>query len=191
MKKLVSILMVIIMILGVASVVNATSSSELADKLYEIGKPYGFSSANKVRVERYLADNKVTDEEADKVVEKAKEVAKVFEDAGAKKYSDLSDSQKEKVKSLANETAGIIGLTLKFKAKSLANETAGIIGLTLKFKAKEVEIYKNGKLIETARYDGSKLVYTGNNVNAVLVVSSVVVIALVAGFALRKKFANA
>ena len=67
----------------------------------------------------------------------------------------------------------------------------GIIGLTLKFKAKEVEIYKNGKLIETARYDGSKLVYTGNNVNAVLVVSSVVVIALVAGFALRKKFANA
>ena len=33
MKKLVSILMVIIMILGVASVVNATSSSELADKL--------------------------------------------------------------------------------------------------------------------------------------------------------------
>ncbi len=172
MKKLVSILMVIIMILGVASVVNATSSSELADKLYEIGKPYGFSSANKVRVERYLADNKVTDEEADKVVAKAEEVAKVFEDAGAKKYSDLSESQKEKVKSLANETAGIIELTLKFKAK-------------------EVEIYKNGKLIETARYDGSKLVYTGNNVNAVLVVSSVVVIALVAGFALRKKFANA
>ena len=172
MKKLVSILMVIIMILGVASVVNATSSSELADKLYEIGKPYGFSNANKVRIERYLADNKVTDEEADKVVAKAEEVAKVFEDAGAKKYSELSDSQKEKVKSLANETAGIIGLTLKFKAK-------------------EVEIYKNGKLIETVRYDGSKLLYTGNNVNAVLVVSSVVVIALVAGFALRKKFANA
>ena len=79
----------------------------------------------------------------------------------------------------------------KEKVKSLANETAGIIGLTLKFKAREVEIYKNGKLIETARYDGDKLVYTGNNVNAVLVVSSVVVIALVAGFALRKKFANA
>ena len=73
MKKLVSILMVIIMILGVASVVNATSSSELADKLYEIGKPYGFSNANKVRIERYLADNKVTDEEADKVVAKAEE----------------------------------------------------------------------------------------------------------------------
>ena len=62
------------MILGVASVVNATSSSELADKLYEIGKPYGFSNANKVRIERYLADNKVTDEEADKVAARITEL---------------------------------------------------------------------------------------------------------------------
>ena len=171
MKRLVSILTAIIMIIGFVTVVNATSSSELANKLYEIGKPYGFTEANKVRIERYLADNPVTDAEADKVVAKAEEVAKVFADAGASKYSELSDSQKEKVKSLAVEAGKIVDLTVKFGTRS-------------------VEIYKNGKLIETVRYDGDKLLYTGNNANTILVVSSVVVIALVAGFAFRKKFAN-
>ena len=172
MKKLVSILMVIIMVVGVFTVVNATTSSELADKLYEVGKPYGMTEANKVRIERYLSENPVSDEVADKVLAKMKEGAKVFEDAGASKYSELSDSQKDKVKSIANETATIMGLTLKFKAR-------------------EVEIYKDGKLIEVARYDGDKYIYTGNNVNTILVVSSVVVVALAAGFALRKKFVNA
>lgn len=172
MKKLVSILMIIIMVVGVATVVRATSSSELADKLYEMGEPYGFTKANKVRIERYLSENPVTDKQAEEILAKAKELKKVFEDANKSKYSALSNSQKEKIKSIANEAADILGLTLKFKTK-------------------EVEIYKNGKLIEVARYDGDKFLYTGNSTNVVLVVSSVVVIALVAGFALRKKFANA
>ena len=172
MKKIVSLLLVLVMVLGVFSVVKATKSSELADEIYKVGKPYGMTEANRVRIERYLSENPVTDEEANAILAKAKEMAKVFEDAGASKYSELSDSQKEKVKSIAVETGKIIDLTVVFKAK-------------------EVEIYKNGKLIEVARYDSDKFLYTGNNVNTILVVSSVVVIALVAAFALRKKFANA
>lgn len=172
MKKVVSLLILIVMIIGVASVVCATSSLELAGKLYEIGKPYGMTTANKVRIERYLKENPVTDEVANKVVAKMEEGAKVFKDADATKYSELSDSEKEEVKSIANEVATIMGLTLKFKAK-------------------EVEIYKDGELIEVVHYDSNKFLYTGNNVNTILVVSSTVVIALVAGFALRKKFANA
>ena len=172
MKKIVSILMVIIMILGVATVANATTSATLAEEIYKVGKPYGMTQANKVRIERYLSENKVSDEDAEKVLAKAKELAKLFDNADASKYSELSASEKDQVKTLCNEAAEILGLTLKFKAS-------------------EVEIYKNGKLIEVARYDGSKLLFTGNNVNTILVVSSVVVIALVATFALRKKFANA
>ena len=56
MKKVLSILVLIIMIMGVVTAVYATSSSELADKLYEMGKPYGMRNANKVRIERYLKD---------------------------------------------------------------------------------------------------------------------------------------
>ena len=172
MKKLISIFVAIIMIMGVFTVVRATTSSKLADEIYALAKDYGMTESNKLRIERYLADNPVTDKEADKVLAKVKEAIAIFDKAGEKKYSELSDSQKEEIKSIANETASIVGLTLKFKTK-------------------EVEIYKNGKLIEVARYDGDKLLYTGNNVNMVLVVSSVAAIALVAGFVARKKFANA
>ena len=65
MKKIISILLVLIMMIGVfATVVNATTSSELADEIYEIGKPYGMTEANRVRIERYLSENPVTDSEA-------------------------------------------------------------------------------------------------------------------------------
>ena len=173
MKKILSILVIIMVIIGVSTIVNAKTSSELAEELYQIGKPYGFTTANKLKVERYLADNPVSDEVANKLIAKAKELkTEVFDKADTDSYSELSASQKEKLKSIANEAANLLGLTLKFKTK-------------------EVEIYKNGKLIEVARYDGDKFVYTGNSTNVVLVVSSVVIIALVSGFALRKKFANA
>lgn len=172
MKKILTVLLAIIMVMGVFTAVNATTSSELANEIYKVGKPYGMSEANRVKIERYLSENPVKDSEADQILAKAKEVAKVFADAGVKKYSELSDSQKEKVKSIAVEAGKIIDLTVKFGTKA-------------------VEIYKNGKLIETVYYDGDKLLYTGNNVTPIIVVSSVVVIALVAGFALRKKFANA
>ena len=172
MKKLVSLLIAIIMIMGVVTAVYATSSSELADKLYEMGKPYGMTTANKVRIEKYLKQNPVTDEEADKLVAKMEAGIEIFKKAGVTKYSKLSDAQKEEIKSLAVEAGKIIDLTVKFEAK-------------------EAKIYKNGKLIEVANYDGDKFLYTGNNVNTILVVSAVGAIALIAGFALRKKFANA
>ena len=172
MKKIVSILLAIVMVIGVFTVVNATTSSKLADEIYKIGKPYGMTEANRVRIERYLSENPVTDEQADQLLAKAKEVEKVFKDAGATKYSELSDSEKEQVKSIAVEAGKLIDLTVKFGTR-------------------EVEIYKDGKLIEVGRYDGDRYIYTGNNVTPIVVVSSVVVIALVAGFALRKKFVNA
>ena len=172
MKKIVSILLVLIMVLGVCSVVNATTAVGLADELYSMGKPYGMTASLKVRIERYVSDYKVTNAEADKIVAKAEEAVKLMKEADATKYSELTDEEKEEMKKIANEAADILGLTLVIKADS-------------------VEIYKDGKLIEVAKYDGDKLMYTGNNVNTILVVSSVVAIALVASFTARKKFANA
>ena len=172
MKKLVSLLIVLLVVMGVVSTVCATKSSELGSKLYEMGKPYGVSSTDKIKIDRYLADNPITDEQANKIIAKAEEIVAIFKAKGVTDYIKLSDAEADKIKSIANEAADIVGLTLKFKTR-------------------EVEVYKNGKLIEAARYDGTKLVYTGNSVNVVLVVSSVLAIALGAGFIIRKKFANA
>ncbi|MCI8636706.1 MAG: hypothetical protein HFJ36_02420 [Clostridia bacterium] len=172
MRKLIaSIILFVIVATLATTVVRATTASTLADDLYKVGAKYGMTSAHKVKIERYVSDNNVTNSQAEQVIAKANEAVKIMEEAGTTDFNKLTAEQKNKIKTIANEAASIVGLTLTFK-----NGT--------------VEIYKDGKRIEALSLNSGKLAYTGNNVNLVLVVSSVVV-ALAAGFTIRKKFANA
>lgn len=166
MKKILSIAITFVMVVMIAVTANATTSSELADELYKRGSKYGMTSKEVVKIERYLADNPVTDAEADKIVAKADEAVKVMEDAGAKSYNDLTAEQKNQVKTIANEAAGVIGLTLKFSTSS-------------------VEVWKGNKKIETITIENGKFKYTGNN-TAVVVGSSLAIIALVAVVAKKR-----
>ena len=161
MKKslLISILTAVI-VMACATLVNATTTATLADELYAKGKKYGMTSADKVKVERYLSENTVTDEQANAIVAKADEAIAIMEAAGTTDYSKLTDAQKDQVKSIANSAADIIDVKLVFKKYT-------------------VEIYNNaGKLIETIGNNNGKLAYTGNNVNVVLTTSVIAVIAL-------------
>ncbi len=161
MKKslLISILTAII-VMTCATLVNAATTATLADELYAKGKKYGMTSADKVKVERYLSENTVTDEQANAIVAKADEAIAVMEAAGTTDYSKLTDAQKDQIKSIANSAADIIDVKLVFKKNT-------------------VEIYNNaGKLIETIGNNNGKLAYTGNNVNVVLTTSVIAVIAL-------------
>ena len=161
MKKslLISILTAVI-VMACATLVNAATTETLADELYAKGKKYGMTSADKVKVERYLSENTVTDEQANAIVAKADEAIAVMEAAGTTDYSKLTDAQKDQVKSIANSAADIIDVKLVFKKNT-------------------VEIYNNaGKLIETIGNNNGKLAYTGNNVNVVLTTSVIAVIAL-------------
>ena len=161
MKKslLISILTAVI-VMACATLVNATTTATLADELYAKGKKYGMTSADKVKVERYLSENTVTDEQANAIVAKADEAIAIMEAAGTTDYSKLTDAQKDQVKSIANSAADIIDVKLVFKKNT-------------------VEIYNNaGKLIETIGNNNGKLAYTGNNVNVVLTTSVIAVIAL-------------
>ena len=161
MKKslLISILTAVI-VMACATLVNAATTATLADELYAKAKKYGMTSADKVKVERYLSENTVTDEQANAIVAKADEAIAVMEAAGTTDYSKLTDAQKDQVKSIANSAADIIDVKLVFKKNT-------------------VEIYNNaGKLIETIGNNNGKLAYTGNNVNVVLTTSVIAVIAL-------------
>ena len=161
MKKslLISILTAVI-VMACATLVNAATTATLADELYAKGKKYGMTSAEKVKVERYLSENTVTDEQANAIVAKADEAIAVMEAAGTTDYSKLTDAQKDQIKSIANSAADIIDVKLVFKKNT-------------------VEIYNNaGKLIETIGNNNGKLAYTGNNVNVVLTTSVIAVIAL-------------
>ena len=66
------VLFVLITLLA-TSMVTATSSSSLANDLYALGAKYGVTSADKVKLERYLADNPVTDSQAEQIYAKAQE----------------------------------------------------------------------------------------------------------------------
>lgn len=166
MKKILTIAITFVMVAMVAVSSYATTSSELADTLYNKGSKYGMTSADKVKIERYLADNPVTDAEANSIVAKADEAVKVMENAGVTSYKDLTAEQKSELKTIANEAASIAGLTLKFGTAS-------------------VEVYKDGKLIETVTSNNGKLAYTGSN-TAIVVVSSLAIIALVAVVAKKR-----
>lgn len=172
MKKLLTISMLALMlILMTVTGVQATNNDNLSSTLYNIGAKYGMTKSDKVKIERYLADNPVTESEANAIVAKANEAAKIMDEAGVTDFSKLSEDKKAEIKSIANQAASIVGVTLTYKSGS-------------------VEIYKDGKLIETVTNNNGKLAYTGNN-NIVLVVSSIAVIALASVAVARKKLANA
>ena len=173
MKKTLAIVILCIMLVTVlATSVNAATTSEMIDKVYELGVPYGLTSADKVKMERFFADNPVTEEQADQLIAKAEESIAVMEAAGVTSVKDLTIDQKNQLKSIANEAASIVGVSLVF--------TAGT-----------VEIYKDGVLVETLTSNNGTLAYTGNTMNIVLVVSSVAIIALGIAVVARKRLANA
>ena len=172
MKKLLTIsLLALMLILMTVTGVQATNNDNLASTLYNIGAKYGMTKSDKVKIERYLADNPVTESEANAIVAKANEAAKIMDEEGTKDYKKLPESKKAQLKTLASEAASIVGATVAFKADT-------------------VEIYNDGKLIETIGNNRGKLAYTGNN-NIALVVSSIAVIALASVAIARKKLANA
>ena len=170
-KLLTSVLLIVMLVMVVAPFVNAATSDTLADDLYAKLSAYGMTSADKVKVERYLADNEVTDEQASAILAKADEAIAIMDAEGTKDVRELSADAKAKIKAIAQETASTIGLTLVF--------TSGT-----------VEVYKDGELIDTVTLSNSgKLAYTRNNINVLLVVASVAVIALATTVVVRKRMA--
>ncbi len=174
MKKVLTIATLCVMlVMAFATIANAATSAELADKLYAKGEKYGMTAADKVKVERYLSENPVTDAQADAVLAKADEAIAVMEKAGVTDYTKLTAAQKNEIKAIAQSAAELIDVKLVFKTGT-------------------VEIYnKDGKLIESVSLNGGKLAYTGNNVNTVIGVSVVAIIALAIGVVTKKRIANA
>lgn len=173
MKKTLTVVILFVMLVSLlATGVSAVSTDEMIEKVYNMAVPYGATSADKVKMERFFADNPITDEQADQIIAKAEEAVAVMQSAGVTSVKDLTVDQKNQLKSIANEAASIVGVSLVFKAGT-------------------VEIYKDGKLVETLTSSTGTLAYTGNTMNIVLVVSSIAIIALGTAVIARKRLANA
>lgn len=162
MKKLFVIATLAVVLMGMLAVsVNATTADSV-NEIYTIGSKYGMTENDKQQLQNFIDRNEITEAQATKLVEKAKETEAVMTAAGKTNYSDLTTAQKDQLKSIANSAASEVGVSLVFKTQG-------------------VEIWKNGKkLMVVTNHDG-KLAYTGNSLNIVAItVSSVAAIALAA-----------
>lgn len=144
-KVLISIILILTILMVMIGSTKATKET-LADELYAKFKEYGATEAEKVKVERYLSENDVTEEQARQILNKADEIIEVIKTENVKDVTKLSKEAKSKIKKIAQEAASIIELKLVF------------------YKNK-VEIYSSkGKLIEVISISNAgKLAYTGNN----------------------------
>ena len=173
MKRLFAVTILFVVLMTVlATSVNAVSTSEMIEKLYQMGQPYGMTQADKVKMERFFADNPVTEAQADQIIAKGEEAVALMQAAGTTNYKELTTEQKNQLKAIANEAASIVGVSLVFKKGT-------------------VEIYKDGVLVETITANNGTLAYTGNTTNMILVVSSVAIIALAATAVARRRAVNA
>lgn len=170
MKKLFSFFIAMVILIVSGTCVNAAGSDVLlnyAEKSHSIaGKEMALSSADKVKLERFLKDNPISEEEANSVISKAESIIKIANDSGVNNLSKLSKVDKEKIISIANEAAIILGVTLNFSNNS-------------------VEVYKDGRKIEVITLSNEKLAYTGKD-TSIIALSGLAIIAVAMAFGIKK-----
>ena len=170
-KVLIATILFVMVAVFATTMVNAATGAELPNLIYEKGSKYGVTEGHKVKMERYLAKHPATDAQADAVMAKVDEVAAVYEKAGVTNMAKLSAADLKKVQDLATEAAAILNVKIAWDGA-------------------KVTIYYEGRVEDVIEFS-NKLPYTGNDTNIALVVSSVAVVALAAGFIARRKLANA
>ena len=160
MKKLISVAILLVMIVALsATMVSAATSETLPNELYAIGSKYGMTQNDKVKMEQYLRDYPLSNDKCDEILGLAKQAEQIM---------------------IENNTTDVHSLPSDVKAKlrGLAEQAATIAGVTLDFKSDRIDVYKDGKWINS--FGSNNLAPTGTQVNMALVVSSVAVIALAA-----------
>lgn len=166
MKK--SIILSMVMALIVLMSTSVFAASSLADELYAKGKDYGVTTEYKARMDKYFANNEITEAQKASVLAKADECIAIMDKAGVKDVLELSTADLNKVKSLVQSAANDIGLTVKFHSKDN--------GFTVLKGDKTIDVVLLRKT--------NKLVYTGSN-TLVLVIASLGFVA-VAGMAVAR-----
>lgn len=131
------------------------------------GKSITLDAAQITKIENYLNQNEVSEQNADKIIADANEVISYMTRNNVSDPSKLSASQKEYVMGVV-EDAG----------------TAAGVSVTFDKATNEMQIYKDGKLLETTSFTNT-IPFTGTNVMPYITVG--VGFILIAAFAIIMK----
>lgn len=164
MKNLLKISLVFVALLLVVTTVNAATASEFVAYVSSAKTIAGQSvtlvtAAQKAEIERYLAKNDVSESDLDYLKGKFDEGVAVMDAAGVTDYTKLSQTDKDRLVSLANEASERTGIKINFNS----NGTVSIYNL-------------DGTLFTTT---GSTIKQTGSNNYAYIPVIAIVAVAIV------------
>lgn len=179
MKKVLTAMLLVAILLGCVSVVNAATEDELLaaiTKTYTIaGKQVKITDGDLVKVQRYLSDYDISAGNCDAIIAKINETVDVLNNAGTTDTSKLSQDVKDEVLSLAQESATLAGASLTYDATSGA-----------------VSIYKDGRLYDSATAESYfEFAHSGNNYMVYAIASVVAVIAVATIVFVKKAKVNA
>ena len=117
MRKILTIMLLITLLLTLfCTIVSATTQEELEQyltKTHKIaGEEVSLTVADKVKVQRYFSENKLTDEQATKIKAKVDEGISLMNKEGVSNPLKLNKKSKTELLDIAEEAAAIAGLTI-------------------------------------------------------------------------------
>lgn len=189
MKKFLISTLIMMMFFAFGQFAYATTPEELPEQLYAMGAPYGMTEGDKVKIQRYITQYGLTDEQSNAIMAKANEALAIVKQCGTE---NIPAEKKNQLKNLAIEAADIVGAKIVFAS----NKSAEIYVDGVKFDTVYLQNVAptsnqaSSNSSATESKSGSKLVYTGNNYN-VLIFSTIALIALGSAIVIKKKIVHA
>lgn len=159
MKKRLIIPMLVVMFLLIATTA-VFAAQNLADKIYEMGVPYGVTESHRMEMDRYFTNNPVTKAQEDYIIGKANEVISIMKSANTNDVTKLSEKDKKRAQALITDAANHIGLTVSFTDNGI-----NIIGKDGKSVVK-ISVKSNSAEVVTGNANGSTTNTTGTTTNS-------------------------
>ena len=188
MKKITKVMLALVMAIVALTVFTTKSNAMTANELKDYicndkginGTKLIIRDADKVKVEKFFANNEMTDAQADQIKAIIDKGVALMNADGASKPNQLSSkAKKQELLSYAQEAAAVMGLTVSYDATE-----------------ERLDIYKNGVLYDSLNWgvtESSKgstesaLVQTGSTNYVYIVVAGIMLIAGIMLVVSRKK----
>lgn len=170
MKKFLQFALVLVVSLCYVTNVNAATKEDLIS----YATKYGTSEQVNL-VKSYLADNTISAEDGDKLIQKADQIRSIMNAAGVTDPTKLSKDQKNQVRSIATEAASLVGATYTYNTTTKRVTVTGPNG----------KVYGSVSVVPTNR-----LAATGSDYTVYVAVSGLAVV-LAATTLYRKLKGNA
>ncbi len=180
MKKLLSVTLLIVLVLTLATTVKAATPAEelynyISGTFTIAGQEVKLLTDDQlVTAERYLSTHELTNDEYLHVRDQIVSTVDIMDEAGVTSVYDLEDADLNKVKSNVKEAAETLGLTVNYDANK-----------------KTISVYDGTTLLETTSLDNANKAVQTDVVNYAYVAAPIVAIIAVAMFVGYKKVVNA